>query len=151
MGRSITFFRLGQWAVVAVEVKKDDADSAVTDKQLGYKNSISENLAFQDKKKAFVLLVSRSSDDVVHSFDVRCYPEFCRNLRRLATSWMHSALAEDTERGTGNTSKLFAASITLMVAAAIETNLLGFSVHESSFTPATLAHLKEFLERDGYE
>jgi hypothetical protein len=137
-GRIDLILQLGQWAVVTVEVKKGDADTADTEKQLGYKDSIKGDLSFQDMKMAFILLVSGSTRKAVDGFEVRNYRVFCRNIRRLAINWMHCQ-------------RLFAAAITLMIGATIETNLLRLSVQRGSFTPATLCHLKEFAERDSYE
>jgi hypothetical protein len=139
-GRIDLVLQLGQWGVVVLEVKRNDADSADTRKQLGYENSIENDPAFRDMRKSYVMLATSSSRDVVDSFDVRRYAVFCRNLRRLAIKWMHS-----------KPPRLFVAAVTLIVAATIEGNLLRLSAQKGSFTPSTLNHLKAFAEEDDYE
>lgn len=58
-GRIDLVLELGRWGVVVLEVKKGDADSAITAKQLGYKNSIENDLAFQVReKRTFSLLLA---------------------------------------------------------------------------------------------
>ncbi len=134
-GRIDLILALGGWADVAIEVKKGDAESADTKKQRGYRKSVEKQ--FGSLPKAFILLVTSANDTEVAGFEVRTYDEVCRNLRRLAISWLDQ--------------RLLASAITLMVVAAIESNLLRFSVQENSFTSATLSHLKTFIGGTDYE
>lgn len=134
-GRIDLILELGSWAVVTIEVKKGDAGSADPNTLRGYRKSVEDQ--FCSKPKAFILLVSSSNEEGVEGFKVRRYDDICRNLRRLAISWLNH--------------RLLASAIMLMVVAAIESNLLRFSVQENSYTPATLWHLKTFIERTDYE
>ncbi|SRR5579884_465757 len=135
-GRIDLTLELGNWAVVAVEVKKGDADSADTKKQTGYRTSIERE--YRERPKSFILLAASSSKAIIYGFEVRTYGAFCRNLRRLAISWAVSR-------------PLLKAATTLAIVAAIETNLLHYSVGRTSFTADTLSHLKQFVDTAGYE
>jgi hypothetical protein len=125
-------------AIVALEVKRGPADQADTEKQEGYVRAISNDPKFSQRSKSYVLLATTSDKDEINGFSVRRYPILCRNLRRLAASWISQ---ED----------LLPAALALAVTAAIETNLLRMSLRRDSFTPSTLSHLREFNERSAYE
>jgi hypothetical protein len=143
LGRIDILLRLGDHAVVVLEVKLGSAFESDTAKQEGYFRSI--EYSFAGEKRYYVLLVTEEEkptaeyDGKLHKFDVRTYPSICRNLRHIVgKKWM----GDQT---------LFVGALVLMVAAAIETNLLRMSLQKNSFTPATLAHLRKFLERTDYE
>jgi len=138
-GRIDLTLKLGDWALVTVEVKKDDADTSDTKKQLGYRKSIEREFRHV-RKMAFVLLAATSSKRVVHGFTFHSYEAFSRNLRRLAIAWMK-----------GQHFSLYKAAMTLTLAATIESNLLHLSVQKSSFTPETLTYFNEFLGKTDYE
>ena len=118
-----------------IEVKKGKAEEAETGALPGYKEATK---CWPNEGKPYLLLVTEAASNVVYGFEVRSYPRLCRNLRRLAAEW-----AQDN--------KLLVAATLLGIVAAIERNLLRFSVQAGSFTPATMLHMKCFVEGHAYE
>lgn len=144
-GRLDLLLLLGKSAIITLEVKLGSADSADTEKQKGYFESVESQFSHV-KHKRYVLLTTNAHQEFYGGFETRTYASFCRNLRRLAVEWMNRKDGREVRQS------LFAAALILTLTATIETNLLGLSVGKESFTPATMLYLKEFLAKiDNYE
>ena len=136
-GRLDLRLTISNTAVVIVELKLGTADPADTEKQRGYRDSVEAD--FHHLERYYILLVTSCNTEDVHGFQPRTYEKFCRNLRRLAIERI-------------NQEETFAASAILMLAATVESNLLGYSASVGSSMPNTLAHLRAFIRKDnGYE
>ncbi len=81
----------------------------------------------------YVLLSAAAESPGSHGIRVRDYARFSRNLRRLSITWMGE--------------KPLQAAATLMLAGAIEANLLGLSSQKGSMND----HLRRFADNEQYE
>ena len=138
IGRLDIFVTIGNRALVVIEVKKGSAEDADSIKQKGYYLAIETASKFSGWIKNYIMLVGSSASSEVDGFQVRTYPQLCRNLRRLAVQWISDG-------------RLFMAAIMLALTAALEINLLRMSLLEHLFSDLTLAHLKKFTEEKDYE
>ena len=132
-GRLDLTLKIGQEAVIALEVKLGDAQSADTPKQEGY---------FADLKKQGlpfypVLLVTKAAQEKVHQFTVLQYADFCLELRQFVVENVEN---KDDKRG------YVFLSFVLALAATFEMNLLGLNVTTRQPSLATIAHLSKFVE-----
>jgi hypothetical protein len=128
-------------ALVVVEVKLGSADAADTAKQIGYVRSIEQSRRYSKYKGKikFVLLATDGSKPEYHGFSIRKYDIFCRNLRRLACSWINEK------------NKLFHAALLLAFTATTESNVLKISIQKSCFSPSSISYFQQLLERQNYE
>jgi hypothetical protein len=116
-GRLDLVIRYGNTAIIVVEVKKFDAESADLPKQEGYKTWLDEQQDVPDKNKKKVLLATASEMAVTQGgFDFRSWESVCRMLRRMA---MDGLFPDKTPQ--------VAIALILAFVGAVEQNLLGFS------------------------
>jgi hypothetical protein len=132
-GRIDILVRLSAAALLVIEVKKGDAGHAAIQQLLGYKAQLARKLEFIGMRAIYVLLSAAAESPGSHGIKVRDYARFSRNLRRLSITWMGE--------------KPLQAAATLMLAGAIEANLLGLSSQKGSMND----HLRRFADSEQYE
>ena len=127
-GRLDITLRIGQVAMIVLEIKRGDAQTADTAKQEGYVGALAEEgLPFYP-----VLLVTEAPQENVHGFAVLRCADFCLALRRFVAEHM------DDERG-----HVFL-SFVLGLAATLEMNMLGLNVTARQVNLSTLEYLTKF-------
>lgn len=110
-GRLDLVIRFGDEALIVVEVKKGDVDSADTDKQIGYKKWVEEQAC---RYKYSVLLGASAAEETYEGFESRTWATVCLEMRRLAVEFCEEH-------------RVMTAAIVLAFVGAVEQNLLGFS------------------------
>ena len=128
-GRLDLTLTIGQVAVILLEIKRGDAQSADTAKQEGYVYSLEEGLPFYP-----VLLVTEASQEEVHRFTVLRYADFCLALRQF--------VIENKHDGRG----YVFLSFVLALAATLEMNMLGLNVTARRPHRSTIEYLSRFVE-----
>jgi hypothetical protein len=130
-GRLDLTLTIGREALIILEIKLGDAESADTAKQEGYFTEIKgQRLPFYP-----VLLVTDASQEEVHRFNVLRYEDFCLELRQFVVE------NKDDYRG------YVFLSFVLALAATLEMNLLGLHVTARQPSVATIVYLSHFVER----
>lgn len=129
-GRLDLTLTIGQEAVIALEIKCGDAQSADTAKQEGY----FDDLKAQGWPFYPVLLVTEASQEEVHRFTVLRYKDFCLALRQFVVENKHD------ERG------YVFLSFVLALAATLEMNMLGLNVTARRPHHSTIEYLSRFVE-----
>ena len=121
---------IGQVAVIVLEIKRGDAQSADTAKQEGYFAGLKK----QGQPFYPVLLVTEASQEEVHRFTVLRYEDFCLALRQF--------VIENKQDGRG----YVFLSFVLALAATLEMNMLGLNVTARRLHHSTIAYLSRFVE-----
>lgn len=139
-GRLDLEIQLGDVALLVIEVKLGEADSADTEKGMGYCHSVEAE--HQDRRiKRFVILVLNAADEDYHGFRPRLWADVCVELRLIAV------------RLCAQSEYLRAATILAFVVA-VEQNILGLGPVAGSVDkvvaalalPRIAGHLQDFLE-----
>ena len=120
-------------ALLVIEVKKGDAGQAAIQQLLRYKAGLAKKPEFIGVQAICVLLSAAAEVPESNCIKVRDHARFSRNLRRLSITW--------------KCEKPLQAAATLMLAGAIEANLLGLSLQKGSMAD----HLRQFADNEQYE
>jgi hypothetical protein len=147
-GRLDLEIRLGDAALVVVEVKLGEAEGADTEKGTGYCRSVKAE-RHEEQFQKYVILVLDAADEEYHGFKPRLWADACVELRLIA--------ARFCKRG-----EHLRAAMILAFVAAVEQNLLklrrivpgaGDEVVAALALPRITDHLTRFLEafEDGEE
>ena len=125
----LVIYHHGQAAMV-VEVKKGDADTADTGKQLGYRECYPH--------ATLVLLAVSAEQEDYEGFQPCTWANVCIEMRLLAMELFKE-------------NRMMAAAMVLAFVAAVEQNLLGFSVTTENsgafLNPYVLEYIESFLKR----
>lgn len=134
-GRIDLFIRYPGAAIIAVEVKKTDAESADTEKQRGYIESLSSQ--YPEEKTEAILLITNSEESDSHGFTPLKWADVCLELRRIVPNLQPQG-------------GLVAKAMILSFVGAVEQNLLGFSIytHTSIFNSEAVNHIEKFLKEE---
>jgi hypothetical protein len=130
-GRLDLKVRLGP-AVIVVEIKLTDAETADTVKNAGYKRSA--------KADKYILLINEAEENDYWKFQPRRWADTCRELRCLAARF-----CKDRD--------LLKAAMVLAFVAAVEQRLLGYRrlgantpIADAVILPSVTDHLEKFVE-----
>jgi hypothetical protein len=139
-GRLDLVIRFGNKAIIVVEVKKEEADTADTEKHAGYNRWLADQNCPAECKHS-VLIASSAEEQIYEGFRFVSWETLCLAMRRLAVD-------------INKQSNLMAASMILAYVGAVEQNLLGFSANRvlaicegraAFFNPAVVNHLDRFV------
>ena len=131
-GRLDLLVKIGNRALLVIEVKITTAEQADTKKQRGYKKSIENHDEFKKRKKHYLLFAIDSKEETIECFCVITYEYICRKMRCLSKKWIKA------ER------KLEAAML-LALTASLEKTLLRMSLDANTFSESTKSHLERFV------
>jgi hypothetical protein len=132
-GRMDILARLPPSILLVIEVKRGDGGEAAVQQLLAYRSALQRRAEFTKMEIVCVLLSTSTSSSYTDCILTRDYSKFVRNLRRLAIAW--------------KCKKPLQAAATLMMAGAIERNLLSLSGRKIEIAH----HLKRFVEQPEYE
>jgi hypothetical protein len=144
-GRLDLVIQLGDVALVVVEVKLTDAESADTEKGTGYRRSIEVD-PNDKRRKEFVILVLDAADKDYCGFKPRLWSDVCIELRLMAVQLCKQTL-------------YLRAAVILAFVSAVEQNLLNLRPkHRATDDEVTAAlrlppvtdHIARFLEVSEY-
>jgi hypothetical protein len=139
-GRIDLIIKFGEKIAIVVEVKTTDADSAATEKNIGYRKSISRECP----EAQFRLLATCGEKEVYDEFKLVTWGDICSALRSMAKTLC------------GENSILLAAMVLAFVGA-VEENLLAFPAKKLQdlmrgspvqVTAAIGNHIEQWLKND---
>jgi hypothetical protein len=139
-GRLDLWVRVGDQALVVIEIKKYGADGADTDKQIGYLHWVANR---SEPHKDAILIAAAGEERVYKGFRLLTWEHVCLTLRNLVPELCA-------------TGKVGFAAMALSFVGAVEQNLLGFAVRDvvegkartfnSAIVDRVVAHLERSLE-----
>jgi hypothetical protein len=134
-GRLDILIRYSHEALVVIEVKLDNAESADIEKNRGYYKSVEEKFE-ETKYKYYKLLVINAEESKYNNFEVLKWKSVCMELRRM--------VADKSVKAP------LVGALMLAFAGAVEQNLLGLSSIKSyRFHSETITYLQNTLPRGG--
>jgi len=141
-GRLDLLIQFARETIIVVEVKLTDAESADTDKQKGYWDSLENKYKESAEKKQLYakLLVVNAEKLDYWNFKPITWKDLCLELRRIVAE------------GKWRTDRLMEGAMILAFVGAVEQNLLGFSASSRvNFNSGLLNHIERFLEEGSNE